>query len=121
MNPLTPEVTNAVFTQYGLAGFVVVACLGALIYVVKDLLRKSDTKDNHMVSLTKDFSAATKEFSCALKDNANAIERLNESEIKLANATNEFQKWLRDATERHEKDHKEILNALPNVPMRRAL
>lgn len=103
MEPITTEATSTLITQFGLAGFVVVTSLGALVYVVKDLLKKSDMKDGQMVSIAKDFTTA-------LKENAQAIQKLNESEIKLADATDEFHKWLKGSAERNERDHKDILD-----------
>lgn len=103
MDPVTPTMASTVVTQYGLAGFVVVVSLLALVYVVKDLLKKSDNKDSQMFLMSK-------EFSSALKSNTDAIQKLNESEIKLADATDQFQKWLVNSAEKTEKEHKNFFD-----------
>lgn len=115
MDPITSQqTTSALITQFGLAGFVVVSCLGALIYVVKDLLKKSDTKDDKesIERARKDdqIIAISKDFSAALKETAAAIHTLSQAEIKRAAATEEFQKWLRGEAEKNDKAHKEILD-----------
>lgn len=99
----TNQMTSALVTQYGLAGFVVFSSLGALIYVVKDLLAKADKKDEQIMKMSTDFSVA-------LKNNTDAIQSIKESEIKLASATDHFQKWLSDSVRQNEKDHSQILD-----------
>lgn len=107
------QATSTIITQYGLAGFVVVSCLGALIYVVKDLLKKSDHKDEKEMAVLsrKDdqIIAMSKDFSSALKENAAAIQKLSQAEIDRATSAKNFQDWLKEQSEKNDKAHRELL------------
>lgn len=88
--------------QYGLAGFVVVVCLLAIVFVLKDLLKKSDKKDAQIVNI------ATR-FATSLDANTKAIDSLQESQRELANSTNKFHEWLFGAKALNDKEHADIL------------
>jgi len=98
----TDAITKEALTQYGLAGFVVVVCLLSLVFVLKDLLKKSDKKDAQILEMGNKFASS-------LDANTNALMKMNETEIRLAAAADKFQTWLSDAIKAGEKEHAEIL------------
>lgn len=109
------EIGSQILSQYGVSGFVVVTCLLTLTFVLKDLLKKSDRKDEQMKEIGLQFAKSLDANTVALNGNVRAINGLNESEIKRAATNEKFQEWLADAKDSNREDLKEILGYVRKV------
>lgn len=92
------KIALQVLDTYGFTAFFVLIIVGFFGWMIV-------RKDNQIIEMGKSFRTS-------FDANTEALHQIKETEIKLAEATDKFQEWLRDAAEKTAREHEKILDKL---------